>query len=201
MTQKSYTMPSEQYFKEHPLEEMSTGMMLYTSATMPEMREYAIQTSDAIAQDGYLMPDNSAYIENLKSDTDLKKLLRMMRNFIPLEATTLMMDKLNAREEEVLPEIERILLKAFNPSTIENCTLFLAQCPSDCSHWIRENYHQVKDAYARSRLCVVLGLKGGLQDVPFFMEQVEYFRTRYPETDYEQAPLVALYHLKKENEK
>ena len=120
-----------------------------------------------------------------------------MRNYLPLEATTLMMEKLNARKTEAVPEIENILLKAFNSSTIENCTLFLAQCPSDCSDWIRENYNQVRDDYARSRLCVVLGLKGDLQDVPFFVEQMEYFKIRCPETDYAQAPLVALYHLKK----
>jgi len=37
--------------------------------------------------------------------------------------------------------------------------------------------------------------------VPFLMGQVEYFKTRCPETDYDQAPLVALYHLKKVIEK
>lgn len=198
---ESNNLPSKQYFKEHPLEEMSTGMMLYTSAVMPELREAAIQASDSMAQDGYLIPDHSAYIKSLKSETDLRKLLRMMRNFIPVDAVTLMMDKLNVRETEVLPEIEGILMKAFNPSTIENCTLFMAQCSSDCSDWIRKSYTHVKDAYARSRLCVVLGLKGGLQDVPFLMGQVEYFKTRCPETDYDQAPLVALYHLKKVIEK
>ena len=45
---ESYSLPSKQYFKEHPLEEMSTGMTLYTSATRPELRETAIKTLDAL---------------------------------------------------------------------------------------------------------------------------------------------------------
>ena len=190
-------MPGERYFKDHPLEEISTGMMLYISAVMPELRETVIQVSDSMALEGLPMPDNSTYIENLKNETDLKKLLRLMRNFLPIEATAMMMEKLNAHEQEAVPEIERILLRAFNPSTIENCTLFLAQCSVNCSDWIRENYNLVRNDYARSRLCVVLGLKGGLQDVPFFMKQVEYFKEYCPEKDYAQSPLIALYHLRK----
>ena len=197
MPQKSYSLPSKRYYKEHPLSEISSGMMLYTNVLMPELREATVHATNDLALKGYQMPDNSEYIENLKNETDLKKLLRMMRNYLPVEATTLMMQKLNANEAEVVPEIEKILLKAFNPTTIENCTLFLAQCAFNCSDWIRENYTAIKDDYCRSRLCVVLGLKGGLQDVPFFMEQVEYFKARCPEKDYEESPLIALYHLKK----
>jgi hypothetical protein len=52
-----------------------------------------------------------------------------MCNYLPLEATSLMMEKLNAREDEAVSEIEAILLKAFNSSTIENCTLFWRNTP------------------------------------------------------------------------
>ena len=68
MTQKSYSLPGEQFFKDHPLNELSTGMMLYISATAPELREKAIEVSDSMAPMGLQLPDNSEYVEKLKNE-------------------------------------------------------------------------------------------------------------------------------------
>ena len=45
-------------------------------------------------------------------------------------------------------------------------------------------------------LCLILGFRGDITMIPFLMKEVERFERWYPEEDYEQGPLLALYEMR-----
>ena len=107
-----------------------------------------------------------------------------------------MLDLLLEREAEALPEIQRMLLKAFNDHTIENCVRFMVKCQENCTEWILQNYSHVREPYARSMLCLVLGFRADVDVIPFLMQQVDAFERQYPSESFAQAPLIALSEIK-----
>ena len=179
---KNSNFPGKDYFKKHPLKEFSAARFAYSQLLMPEVEDIALQMIPELEAKGIPFPDNSAIKEQIRQEQDVKKLLRLVRNNIPMDA-----------KKDLT---ERILLKAFNSSTIENITRFMVECEMNCADWIRDNYHEIRDPYARSMMCLVLAFRGDMTDVVFLMGQVDYFEKNYPEKSYEQAPLIALYELK-----
>ena len=89
-----------------------------------------------------------------------------------------------------------MILKAFSDSTIENCTRYLVRCRTNCSEWIIQNYNNIREPYARSMLCLVLGFRAGLDAIPFLMQQVEAFEMHFPSETFDQGPILALSELK-----
>ena len=68
----------------------------------------------------------------------------------------------------------------------------MARCEANCSAWILQNHSDVREPYARSMLCLVLGFRADAEAIPFLMQQVERFESQFPEQSLEQAPLLAL---------
>ena len=192
----NHNIPGKDYFKKHPLKEFSAARFAYSQLLMPEVEDIALQMIPELEAKGIPFPDNSAIKEQIRQEQDVKKLLRLVRNNIPMDAKKDLTAKLKEHETEVLPELQRILLKAFNSSTIENITRFMVECETNCADWIRTNYHDISDPYARSMMCLVLAFRGDMEDVVFLMGQVDHFEKNYPDKSYEQAPLIALYELK-----
>ncbi len=59
-----------------------------------------------------------------------------------------------------------------------------------------EHSNEVRDPYARSMLYLVLGFRADTDAIPFLMQQVDFFEKRFPDTTYDQAPLMALYEIR-----
>ena len=140
-------------------------------------------------------PDYSVEITAVEQENDTARLLRMFRKTFSPKANRILLEKMLAREEEVLPEIQRTILKAFSDSTIENCTHFLVRCKANCSEWIMQNYEHIREPYARSSLCLVLGFRADLDDIPFLMQQVQVFERQFPSKTFDQSPILALSEL------
>ena len=70
------------------------------------------------------------------------------------------------------------------------------QGEENCSEWILQNYEAVREIYARSMLCLVLGFRADTAVIPFLMRQIERFEQQFPRDSFERAPLLALYELR-----
>lgn len=55
-----------------------------------------------------------------------------------------------AASSDELPEIQRMLFKAFNDNTIEKCVNLMAKCTAKCSSWIMQHYDEVWGSCALS---------------------------------------------------
>ena len=156
---------------------------------LPEMREMA-------AKRGIDIPDTTEQMARVEQEEDTGKLLRMLRQTQPPVVRKAVREKLLKREMEVLPEIQRMILKAFNDNTIENCVRFMTKCGTDCTEWIMRHYDDVREPYARSMLCLVLGFRASTDVIPFLVQQVDAFERQFPDKSFEQGPLMALYEIR-----
>jgi hypothetical protein len=156
---------------------------------LPQMREMA-------AKRGIDIPDTTELMAKVEQEEDTSKLLRMLRQTQPPVVRKVVREKLLKREREVLPEIQRMILKAFNDNTIENCVRFMTKCETDCTEWIMRHYDDVREPYARSMLCLVLGFRASTDVIPFLVQQVDAFERQFPDKSFEQGPLMALYEIR-----
>ena len=64
------------------------------------------------------VPHTTEQRKRVEEEEDTGKLLRMLRQTHPPVVRKVVREKLLKREREVLPEIQRMILKAFNDNTI-----------------------------------------------------------------------------------
>ena len=176
---------TKDYFNRHPVKEYSAARLEYSMLLMPEVMdvvdEKLPEMHEMAAKRGIDIPDTSELMAKVEQEEDTGKLLRMLRQTQPPVVRKAVREKLLNREEEVLPEIQRMILKAFNDNTIENCVRFMTKCGTDCTEWIVQHYDDVREPYARSMLCLVLGFRANTDVIPFLMQQVNSFEKHFPD--------------------
>ena len=153
---------TKDYFNRHPVKEYSAARLEYSMLLMPEVMdvvdEKLPEMREMAAKRGIDIPDTTEQMKRVEEEEDTGKLLRMLRQTHPPVVRKAVREKLLKREMEVLPEIQRMILKAFNDNTIENCVRFMTKCETDCTEWIMRHYDDVREPYARSistRMCMV----------------------------------------------
>ena len=191
---------TKDYFNRHPVKEYSAARLEYSMLLMPEVMDVVDEKLPGMrvmaAKQGIDIPDTTEQRKRVEEEEDTGKLLRMLRQTHPPVVRKVVREKLLKREREVLPEIQRMILKAFNDNTIENCVRFMTKCETDCSEWIMQHYDDVREPYARSMLCLVLGFRASTDVIPFLVQQVDVFEKHFPDKSYEQGPLMALYEIR-----
>lgn len=105
----------------------------------------------------------------------------------------LLRDVMLNREDEITPMVRDKIQTSWIDDFVECVIDFFIECNNDPSPWIRENYDNVRNPYAQSELCLVLGFRGGEEDSAFLVNEAKRFVAEYPENDYEQGPIIALY--------
>ena len=188
------------YFNRHPVKEYSAARLEYSMLLMPEVMdvvdEKLPEMREMAAKRGIDIPDTTEQMKRVEEEEDTGKLLRMLRQTQPPVVRKAVREKLLKREMEALPEIQRMILKAFNDNTIENCVRFMTKCETDCTEWIMRHYDDVREPYARSMLCLVLGFRASTDVIPFLVQQVDAFERQFPDKSFEQGPLMALYEIR-----
>ena len=191
---------TKDYFNRHPVKEYSAARLEYSMLLMPEVMdvvdEKLPEMREMAAKRGIDIPDTTEQMKRVEEEEDTGKLLRMLRQTQPPVVRNAVREKLLKREMEVLPEIQRMILKAFNDNTIENCVRFMTKCETDCTEWIMRHYDDVREPYARSMLCLVLGFRASTDVIPFLVQQVDAFERQFPDKSFEQGPLMALYEIR-----
>ena len=191
---------TKDYFNRHPVKEYSAARLEYSMLLMPEVMDVVDaklpEMREMAAKRGIDIPDTTEQMKRVEEEEDTGKLLRMLRQTQPPVVRKAVREKLLKREMEVLPEIQRMILKAFNDNTIENCVRFMTKCETDCTEWIMRHYDDVREPYARSMLCLVLGFRASTDVIPFLVQQVDAFERQFPDKSFEQGPLMALYEIR-----
>ena len=191
---------TKDYFNRHPVKEYSAARLEYSMLLMPEVMdvvdEKLPEMREMAAKRGIDIPDTTELMAKVEQEEDTGKLLRMLRQTQPPVVRKAVREKLLKREMEVLPEIQCMILKAFNDNTIENCVQFMTKCETDCTEWIMRHYDDVREPYACSMLCLVLGFRASTDVIPFLVQQVDAFERQFPDKSFEQGPLMALYEIR-----
>lgn len=191
---------TKDFFNRHPVKKFSAARLLYSALLMPQVfdavEKFLPELNALGAGEGFAVPDHAQLIDRIKREEDVSQLLRMIRQSMPPHVKNHLISRLLERKDEALPEIQRLILRTFSSHAIENCVTFMTKCKTDCSNWIIEHYQDVREPYARSMLCLVLGFRSTPEAIPFLIQQMEFFEKRFPDESFDQAPLMALYEIR-----
>ena len=107
---------TKDYFNRHPVKEYSAARLEYSMLLMPEVMdvvdEKLPEMREMSAKRGIDIPDTTEQMKRVEEEEDTGKLLRMLRQTHPPVVRKAVREKLLKREMEVLPEIQRMILKA-----------------------------------------------------------------------------------------
>ena len=184
---------TKSYFDKHPLKEFSAARMQYSLLTNPAFEEIA---HELIREHGLGTSNAEECEQSISKEEDLTELLHWTRRSIPGEGRLLLRRKLLAREQEAMPEVQRMLLTTANDFFVENALYLFVGSQEDYSRWLLDHYQQIRYSYARSTMCLALGFRGDASIVPFLMAQVDLMEKRWPNESFSQGPLLALHELK-----
>lgn len=126
---------------------------------------------------------------------DAEAIVKRMRQKIhPLNRTVLANQALSVWEE-TMPLILRRFRTSSQTEFIETAFHVLAEADDSVIEPLKELYPDIRDPYARSMACVVFGMHDREEMIPMLLKEYEQFQKDYPEEEYEQGPLLALYQL------
>ncbi len=134
--------------------------------------------------------------EQIAAQDKIDKLLIWLRCKLSPAQNQVLCEKLLTFEDAVMPMLIPFLQITSNKHLLNNSLYLLIHCKMDYCPWLMEHLHQIRDPYAQSILCLVLGFRGNQHAASFLMYQVEHLKRSRIDDSLQQAPLLALHELK-----
>ena len=132
------------------------------------------------------------YIESLKNPEDIVSCMRKIQD--PAN-TYLLIRKAIAYQDEVVSLVLKKICRSGHDVFIENAFLLLGNEDIKYTEDLYAIFPEIRNAYARSELCIVFGHKEKTEYTPLIMEQFKKIIEERPDEDLAQGPLLALYLL------
>ena len=154
------------YFDEHKVVDGTAAGVLVDMAV-----------SDLILFPEEKMPDlelsaeEAALAEEVRTCTDAEQLVRWMRKPVSGLLRARILRRALAFEKDVLPLMEHRALTT-QLDAFEDCvTMFFLVCKKNPCPWIMEHYAEVRSEFLQSQFCLILGMRGSPNYIPFLLEQ------------------------------
>ncbi len=78
---------------------------------------------------------------------------------------------------------------------IDAATIVFSVGEKKYAQMLREIYRDIRYPYARACACLVFGMQGMEEEIPFLLSEYRHFQQAYPKETFDQHPLLALYLL------
>ncbi len=186
---------NKDFFRSHPFEEMSPQRIVYLTVLSDELVEmmhgHAVGKISAERQ-AQLFEDRS----RIESTQDPNEVFELLRESLDVLARPALIHKALQYAEVLLPRAAELLLRDEHQIFIDNAFRLLAKCEQNYCPFFMERYHQIKNPHVRSLVCLLAGVRGDEGVIPWVYERFFELKTQYPENNYAQGPLLALYELR-----
>lgn len=183
-------------------------------------RDNPLDTSSAqvIACLSGLMSNNDKFLETIEKNTKKKldperlallneerkeilalesgaEVVKYIRRGIDVLNYPMLSQKILTMQDEVMPLLLRRYLTSSLDSVIESTTYVLLNVNVDPQYvdQLIADYSKIRNPYAQSMACVVFGANMREELLPLLLLEYERLMREYPEEDYCQGPLVAIY--------
>lgn len=176
------------YFKSHEILEGTAAAVLADMAAQD-----LILFPEDVMPDLELSPEEAAFAEEIRVCTDPAQLVKWMRKTVSGLLRARILRRAMAYEKEVLPLMqERALTTRLD--AFEDCvTMFYLVCKTNPCPWILEHYEDIRSEFLKSQFCLILGMRGSPDYIPFLLKEEERFETLKSEEQYlEQGPLLGI---------
>lgn len=183
------------FFEEHPLNDISTALMTHfrmLTITMSELNEQinemVVPRMEKSRYDQYMTEKEC--VENLKNAEDIVSYMRKVKD---PNNISLLIQKAIAYQDDVMPLVLKRICKSGHDVFIENAAILIANTDIKYTEELYAVFPDIRNAYARSELCIVFGVKKKVEYTQLLMEQFRKIKEERPDEDYEQGPLLALH--------
>lgn len=180
-----------EFVKKNPVNNLSPAFINYLVLESPMMTDLI---KDALSR-WEESEDEIREVEIIENLDSADEFFRWMRKPIQGNNKFLLRKMLVKKEALVTEMIQKRILTNMVDEFVENATEFFVRCSANHTDWILEHYREVRNPYARSMLCLVLGFRGDESCEAFLLREVLAFRKNYPEDVLDQGPVVAVYML------
>lgn len=185
------------FFKNEPLEEMSTALIAHFSMTalFADKLETAVDDilSDKLtAERKVQIAAEKEAIAKLAGGEEAVRFIR--KGFDILNRTTLC-KKLLTMQEEVMPPLLRRFRTSFQDEVVETGVYCLVYGELEYVEQLKAMYGEIRNPYAQSMACLVFGMRKQEDMLPLLLREYQRMKEAYPEESLCQGPLLAIYIL------
>jgi len=188
---------TRKFFRNNPVEEISTQRFVYSILTHNGIEEIA---NDYVLEYANLGAERIERIRNekeqIQSEQNPDALLNFLRKDFELNNRVALVKRVLEFEEELMPKVVEKLIRSDNDNFIDNAMRLLARSEKNYSPLLYNKFNEIRRPYVQSMACLILGIRGGEEIIPWMMSQYQEMKRLYPDETYNQGPLLALYELK-----
>ena len=187
---------SPKFFRDNEYSEHSAQRFIYSLLLDDWLTQAAIEAflegSDISDERLKNIEDEKTMIASLHEP---EKILDLMRKNLDVMNRPLLIDKALEYESEILPPAVDKLIRNTHDIYIENAIQLLSKSRENYCMLLKERFDEIRCPYVKSLVCLILGLRGDEEIIPWMIDKFYEMEKHYPDEDYDQGPLLALHEL------
>lgn len=183
---------ADSFFEENPVQPSGSAMLAYYMYTNEGLLERLKEEKEQRVHTG---KDQEELEKTVVALSETKEILRYMRKQMDGCNKLLLRDVILANEADVTDLIKKRIMTSMLDIFIDNALDFFIRCEADPLAWLKENIPDMKSPYARSVMSLVIGFRGGEEDLPFLLEQFDQLKNEPDEEAFEQGPLISIHRI------
>lgn len=196
---------TKKFFRDNPYMENSVQRFIYSTLLNEELEDIA---DELTIKYGLLSDERLERIARekklIQSEQNSEMIFQLLRKKTEMVNRGLLVKKALEFKEVLLPMVVEKLIRSCHDIFIENSIELLVKSNKDYTQLLKERYAEIRSPYAKSLVCLTLGLRGSEDTIPWMMDRFFEMKRLYPGETYDQGPLLALHELniryyKKEN--
>ncbi len=196
MNTKNERLPKS-FFRANPLMDLSAAMIAYYTITENLNEKLERMISDT-AKTG-INEDRKKKIrqerQHIEQTDDPAALVEIMRKGHDVINQRLLCTKVATLHEQTMPLLLRRYRTCALDQFIDAATVVFATCERKYAEMLREMYTDIRCPFAQACACLVFGMQGMEEEIPFLHSEYLRFQKAYPDEAFHQHPLLALYIL------
>lgn len=185
------------FFKENPLKRISAATIGYytivsgTNGKLEQMvNDVAAQGIDASRKER--IRQERQRIEQTDNPAELVEILRKGHDILNQR---LLCSKVIALHEQTMPLVLKRYRTCALDQFVDAATMTIALSEKQYTQTLREMYGDIRYPYARACACLMFGIQGMEEEIPFLLSEYYHFQQAYSDESFDQHPLLALYLL------
>ena len=195
--ESAFSIP-EQFFKENPISEMCTGTLLMFEMDILFNKDLRAEMEKAVKQvssEGRFCEIRADAALTEAADTPEKIIERMRKGDIS-NREAVCAKALNM-EDDIMPEVIRLLKRSSYDNFIETATLTLSKAKECYIDQIIAEFDEIRSPYAMCSCCILLAFRNRFDALPIIMKAYQSLRKRKEESDRRcsEGALYAIYTL------
>jgi len=187
------------FFNEHGLDRSGAPPAASQAHFHIKLMLENVQIQDIMDPSAFALPEREETVQTEKAEiesaTSGEQIIRFMRRGADIANQQALVRRALDFEDEVVPEIIKMLKTSMNELFIELSVRVLAVCDKDISEELIGVYDEVRSPFAKSLMLVALGYKGSEKRIPWLVKKYNELKRDYPDEGHCYGAYFALYEM------